>query len=82
MERFFLRAIGCPWSEVDESTWIQAERGAGFRPNGGGEGRATAGFGNGSVEGRIVNTQYATPDRYDWDPKFRNVVWPKGTGDA
>jgi hypothetical protein len=75
VERFFLRAVGCPWSEVDEETWVKAERACGFIPNGPFK-RATAGFGNGSVEGRIVHMGYTTPDQYDWDVVFRDVVWP------
>ena len=41
------------WSEVTERQFITAERAAGFRPKGGGDGLATGGFSGGGVSGGI-----------------------------
>lgn len=54
--RFFLKAA---WQdrevEVTKEQFVAAERNAGFRPKGEDRGQpATAGFGNGSVSGRVV----------------------------
>lgn len=55
MERYFLKTNWSDWAEVTCETWINAERGAGFRPKGGGSGTATGGFSSSSgVSGRIV----------------------------
>lgn len=66
MERYFLAAVGCPWSEVTKEQWVQAERGAGFRNTmGKPDEPGTGGFSNGSVSGRIVNMDYYNPEHYD-----------------
>lgn len=50
--RYFLRTDNAvlgygPWTEVTPRDWKRAERAAGFRPHGGGDGFATGGFGGG-----------------------------------
>lgn len=52
--RYFLKADWQEvWDEVTREQFIAAERAAGFRPKGGGDGLATAGFSGGGVRGRI-----------------------------
>lgn len=72
--RYFIKASGGTWFEVDLDRWCHHERGAGFHPKGG-SGPATGGFSGMSVEGRIVYSSNS-PDQYDWDPEFRDAVWP------
>ena len=52
--RYFLKAAWQEiWDEVTREQFIAAERAAGFRPKGGGDGLATGGFGGDSVSGKI-----------------------------
>lgn len=54
-QRFFLKTDWSGYTEVDQETWVRAERGAGFWPNGTDRGQpATGGFSNGSVQGTAV----------------------------
>ena len=77
-ERWFLKGIVGPWIEVTQKEWVAKERSAGFRPKGEDHGQpATGGFGGNNVSGRRINMDYATPEGYDWDPEFRDLVWPK-----
>lgn len=52
--RYFLRHPVFGEKEVSREEFIKAERQAGFRPKGGGDGLATGGFGsNEGISGRI-----------------------------
>ena len=54
LTKYFLKADWQEdWSEVTERQFITAERAAGFRPKGGGDGLATGGFSGSGVRGRI-----------------------------
>jgi hypothetical protein len=53
-ERYWLRAKGTKWQEVDQGKFVEAERSAGFYPKAGCGPVATAGFSNGSVEGQVT----------------------------
>lgn len=83
--RYFLqRKEPGPWKEVTKEEWVKEERRAGFystmgRP----DEPATGGFGGANgVDGRIVDMKYATPEGYDFDPKFRDAVWPLENGQS
>jgi len=54
-EKYFLSMAGVPGSkiEVSREKWIEAERGAGFRPKGGGNGPTTGGFSSDALSGSI-----------------------------
>lgn len=53
-ERYWLRAKGTKWQEVSQDKYIDAERSAGFHPKEGCGPVATAGFSNGSAEGKVT----------------------------
>ena len=53
-ERYWLSVAGLPKQEATREQFIQAERAAGFRPKGGGNGLATGGFHGGGVSGSIT----------------------------
>jgi len=64
--RFFLGVVGCKWQEVTERDYILAERGAGFRPKGGGEDTvAAAAFWSGSLKGKVVYPGGILPEEYE-----------------
>ena len=77
-ERFFLKADWTGWREVTKVQWVSAERNAGFhntmgQPNEPG----TGGFSGRGTSGRIIDSSFDTPERYDFDSEFRQAVWPK-----
>ncbi len=53
-ERYWIRARGTKWQEVDQNAFVNAERNAGFYPKAGCGPVATGGFSNGSVEGTVT----------------------------
>ena len=54
--KYFLKAdFMDEYKEVTKEQFIQAERSAGFRPKGGGDGVATGGFSGGGVSGKVEN---------------------------
>ena len=64
--RFFLRVVGGKWQEVTKRDFIRAERGAGFRPKGGGEDTvATFSFETGSLKGLTVYAGGVLPEEYE-----------------
>lgn len=72
--RFFLKADWQEkddWTEVTKEKFIRAERAAGFRPKGDGDGLATGGFSDGGVSGKIE----VVPDQADHrhDPPLNEV---------
>lgn len=67
-ERYWLRVSGFSWHEATKDQFIKAERDAGFRPKYG-NGLATSGFGNGSLEG-MVTCGEITAEKYPRDPDF------------
>mgnify|MGYP001562460708 CR=1 FL=1 len=74
--RYWLRVSGLPWQEATLEQFVQAERGAGFRPKPGCGPIATGGFSSGSVEGRVTYGEI-TKDKYDCDPEFLKAVISK-----
>lgn len=77
-ERYFLHAEGTPWSEVERTAFLRAERAAGFRPKSGEPDElATSGFSGHGVSGRIVHPRHLTPSSYSWDPEFNAVLFPE-----
>jgi hypothetical protein len=77
VERWFLKGIVGTWIEVSKEEWIRAERSAGFRPKGEDRGQpATGGFGSNAINGRRINDESQRPEQYNWDPEFRDIVWP------
>jgi hypothetical protein len=76
--RYFVRYGAEPWAEVEVAAFVSAERNAGFHNTMGRPAQpATGGFGNGHISGRVVYVAHATPDQYDFDPGFRDIVWPR-----
>ena len=74
--RYFLKTDWTSWKEVTKEQWVSAERSAGFRPKGGGDGCATGGFSGHGVRGRIISDNIK-PESYTWDPEFCKAAWPK-----
>ncbi len=62
--RFFVKdGPHSKWVEVDADGFKAAERRAGFRPKGGGDGFATGGFGSSvSGEGKIIHNKWFDPE--------------------
>lgn len=87
--RYFLKTDWSDWAEVTRETWINAERGAGFRPKGGGSGMATGGFRSSSgVSGRLVSLKpdgtfyLSTSEHYKmYEPEFY-ALFMKTEGDG
>ena len=52
------------WQEVTKEDFVLAERSAGFRPRGGGDGMATAGFTSGALQGKIAFGERSLPEKF------------------
>jgi hypothetical protein len=77
-ELFYLKTDGTDWKKVSKEEFVRSERSSGFYNTlGQPDEPATSGFSSGSVSGRSIDTNYAKPEQYDWDPEFRKVVWPE-----
>jgi hypothetical protein len=68
-DRYFLKPSVLDdnaYQEVTLRQFIQAERSAGFRPKGGGDGPATGGFSGGGVSGRM-QTEWSFDGGQTWE---------------
>lgn len=82
-DRYFVKVGEGPWRECDMAEFVRQERRAGFHNTMGRDDLpGTGGFGNGAIDGRVISTEYATPEQYAWDPEFCAVAWPTGGDDA
>jgi len=87
-DRYFLKSGWSDrgWEEVSKQTFINAERGAGFRPKYGGDGVATGGFGSSNgVSGRVVSikpdgTPYSAEHYQQHEPEFYALLMGKSDG--
>jgi hypothetical protein len=74
MTRYFLKApFVDKWTCVTKEEFMKAERRAGFRPKGGGDGLTTAGFSSGEgIEGKIdyLQANYADKPQCHGCPHF------------